>query len=77
MEDSLKTLVGAGAAPFYESAGYSVETWNDGLKGIIYYGEDEYLVIRHNIRSWEVKSDGRSWHFGSQWEMMEWFGDHL
>lgn len=77
MEDSLRTLVGAGAAHFYESVGYSVETWNGGLKGIISYGEDEYLVIRHNIRSWEVKSGGRSWHFGSQWEMLEWFGDHL
>ena len=77
MEDMLSNLVGKGAAKFYESAGYSVNTWKMGTKGVVSYGSDEYLVVRHGSRKWEVRCEGRTWWFGSQWELLAWFGDRL
>lgn len=77
MEDMLSNLVGKGAAKFYEHAGYSVKTWKMGTKGIVSYGGDEYLVVRHGPRKWEVCREGRTRRFGSQWELLAWFGDML
>ena len=77
MEDMLSNLVGRGAAKFYESAGYSVRTWKMGTTGVVSYGGDEYLVVRHGSRKWEVRCEGRTWWFGSQWELLAWFGDRL
>lgn len=77
MEDMMVNLVGKGAAKFYESAGYSVRAWRAGTKGVVSYGGEEYLVVRHGSRKWEVRREGRSWWFGSQWELLAWFGDML
>ena len=41
------------------------------------YGGEEYLVIRRSLRKWVVKSEGKFWTFGSQWELLAWFGDML
>lgn len=75
--ETIKTLLGAGAARFYESAGYSVRTWKRGTKGVVSYGGDEYLVVRHGSRKWEVRCEARTWWFGSQWELLAWLGDRL
>ena len=47
-----------------------------GTKGVVSYGGDEYLVVCHGSRKWEVRREGRTW-FGSQWELLAWFGDRL
>ena len=76
--DAIKTLLGAGASKFYEEAGYSVQTWAGGLRGIVSYGGDEIYVLRKGPRNWEVRdTDGDSFVFGSQWELLTWFGDRL
>ena len=76
--ESIKTLLGAGAARFYEEAGYSVQTWAAGQKGVVSYGSDEIIVFRRGARKWEVRDmDGDSFWFGSQWELLAWFGDML
>lgn len=77
MEDMIGNLVGKGAAKFYESVGYSVRTWRAGTKGVVSYGGMEYLVVRHGSRRWEVRRDGEVWWFGSQWDLLAWFGDML
>jgi len=42
------------------------------------YGGDEIYVLRRGSRKWEVRdTDGDSFWFGSQWEMLAWFGDRL
>lgn len=76
--DSIKTLLGAGAARFYEEAGYSVQTYAGRLRGIVSYGGDEIYVLRHGTRNWVVRdTDGDSFRFGSQWALLAWFGDRL
>jgi len=76
--EAIKTLLGAGASKFYEEAGYSVQTYAGGLRGIVSYGGDEIYVLRHGLRNWEVRdTDGDSFWFGSQWELLAWFGDRL
>ena len=76
--EAIKTLLGAGASKFYEEAGYSVQTWAGGLRGIVSYGGDEIYVLRKGPRNWEVRdTDGDSFVFGSQWELLSWFGDRL
>ena len=76
--DSIKTLLGAKASKFYEEAGYSVQTWAAGQKGLVSYGGVEIYVIRRGVRNWEVRNeDGDSFWFGSQWELLAWFGDWL
>ena len=77
MEDMLSNLVGKGVAKFYEHAGYSVKAWNMGTKGVVSYGGDEYLVVRHGPRKWDMRYEGRAWWFDSQWELLAWFGDML
>ena len=76
--ETIETLLGAGAARFYEEAGYSVQTWAAGQRGVVSYGSDEFFVFRRGPRNWEVRdSDGDSFVFGSQWELLAWFGDNL
>ena len=73
----MSVLVGKSAAKFYESAGYTVKTCKGGMEGTVSHGGDEYLVIRHGLRKWQVRCEGRSWWFGSQWDLLAWFGDRL
>ena len=76
--EAIKTLLGADAARFYEEAGYSVQTWAGGLRGLVSYGGEEIYVLRKGVRNWEVRdTDGDSFWFGSQWELLAWFGDLL
>lgn len=76
--EQMKTLLGASAYKFYEEAGYSVQTYAGGLRGIVSYGGDEIYVLRHGLRNWEVRdTDGDSFVFDSQWELLAWFGDRL
>lgn len=73
-----ETLLGKGAASAYEAAGANIRTWRGGTKGLVSYGDGDYMVIRHNLRKWEVSNDdGQTWWFGSQWELLAWFGDRL
>lgn len=76
--ESIKALLGAGAARFYEEAGYSVKTWAAGQRGLVSYGGDVIYVLRCGLRKWEVRdTDGDSFWFGSQWDLLDWFGDRL
>lgn len=76
--EEIKTLLGAGAARFYEEAGYSVQTFAAGQRGIVSYGSEEIYVFRKGARNWEVRDTyGDSFVFGSQWELLAWFGDRL
>ena len=76
--NDFETLLGKGAASAYEAAGISLRTWRGGTKGVLSYGADEYLVLRQGPRKWEVRdTDGDSFWFGSQWELLAWFGDML
>jgi len=76
--EGIKTLLGAGAARFYEEVGYSVQTWAAGQRGIVSYGGEEIYVLRKGVRNWEVRdTDGDSFVFGSQWDLLAWFGDRL
>ena len=77
MENEFKLLLGAGAWTWYEASGCSIRTWRGGTKGVLSYGAEEYLVTRHGSRKWEVRRDGEVWWFGSQWELLAWFGDRL
>jgi len=76
--EAIKTLLGAGAYKFYEEAGYSIQTWAAGQRGLVSYGGDEIYVLRRGPRKWEVRdTDGDSFWFNSQWDMLAWFGDRL
>ena len=76
--EEIKTLLGARAARFYEEAGYSVQTWAAGQRGIVSYGSEEIYVLRKGPRNWKVRdTDGDSFVFGSQWELLAWFGERL
>lgn len=76
--EAIKTLLGAGASKFYEEAGYSVQIWAAGQRGLVSYGGDEIYVLRRGRRKWEVRdTNGDSFWFGSQWELLAWFGDRL
>ena len=78
MENRAAELVGKGAFRFYEEAGISVRpTSLTGRRGILSYGAGEAYVRRLGLRNWEVKSEGRVYHFGSQWDLLAWIGDRL
>lgn len=71
-------LVGKGVLRFYESMGVSIRmTSLTGREGVLYYGGEEVYVRRLGARSWEVRSEGRTHSFGSQWELLAWIGDRL
>ena len=75
--NDFKALLGAGAYTWYEESGCSLRAWKRGTKGVLSYGAEEYLVVRHGLRKWEVRRDGEVWWFNSQWELLAWFGDRL
>lgn len=76
--NEFETLLGKGAASAYEAAGISIRTWAAGQRGIVSYGGEEIYVLRKGPRNWEVRdTDGDSFVFGSQWELLAWFGDRL
>ena len=76
--EAINTLLGVGAARFYEPAGYSVQTWAAGQRGIVSYGGEEICVFRRGPRKWEVRdTDGDSFWFGSQWDLLAWFEGRL
>lgn len=71
-------LVGKGALRFYEEAGISIRVTSlTGRRGILSYGGEEVYVRRLGARSWEVRSEGKTYVFGSQWELLAWIGDRL
>ena len=78
MENEFKLLLGAGAYTAYEAAGLGLRTWKGGTKGLLSYGSNDYLVLRHGPRKWEVRDmDGDLFWFDSQWDLLAWFGDRL
>lgn len=78
MDNRAAELVGKAALPFYGEAGVSVRpTSLTKRAGIISYGGDEAFVRRLGLKSWEVRSNGRLYAFGSQWELFAWIGDRL
>ena len=78
MENYSAELVGKGALRFYEEAGISIwVTSLTGRRGILSYGGEEVHVRRLGARSWEARSEGKTYSFGSQWELLAWIGDRL
>ena len=77
MENAFKLLLGAGAYTSYEAAGCGLRTWKGGTKGLLSCSSNDYLVVRHGLRKWEVRCDEETWWLGSQWELLAWFGDRL
>ena len=78
MDSRAAELVGKAAMSFYDEAGISVfPTSLTERAGIISYGGEEVYVRRLGLRSWVVKSEGRRYAFGSQWELLAWIGDRL
>lgn len=49
-----------------------LRTWKGGTKGLLSYGSNDYLVLRHGPRKWEVCCDEEMWWFGFQWSC--WIG---
>lgn len=78
MDNYGSELVGKGALRFYEEAGVSIRVTSlTGRRGILSYGGEEVYVRRLGVRSWEVRSEGRTYLLGSQWELLAWIGDRL
>ena len=78
MDNRAAELVGKAAMPFYGEVGASVRpTSLTKREGVISYGGGEAFVRRLGLRSWEVRSEGRLYEFGSQWELFAWIGDRL
>ena len=78
MDNRAAELVGKAASSFYDEMGISVcFTSPTERAGIISYGNGEVFVRRLGLRSWEAKSEGRLYTFGSQWELFAWIGDRL
>ena len=71
-------LVGKGAYATYEAIGFLIMvTGSDPLRGLVSFGGDTYTVRRIGPRKWEVWSGADTYSFGSQWDMLGWFGDRL
>ena len=78
MVDRAAELVGMAVIFFYDEMGISVRpTSLTERVGIISYGGEEVYVRRFGLRSCVVKSVGRRYEFGSQWELLAWIGDRL
>lgn len=78
MDNRAAELVGKAALPFYGEMGVSVRLTSPTERaGIISYGNGEVRVRRLGLRNWRAKSEGRSYTFGSQWELFAWIGDRL
>lgn len=71
-------LVGKGAYDTYNAIGFLITVTNrEPLRGLVSCGGDTYTVLRIGSRKWEVWSGADTYSFGSQWEMLAWFGDRL
>lgn len=71
-------LVGKGAYYTYKASGFLITvTGSEPLRGLVSCGGDTYTVRRIGPRNWEVWSGAATYSFGSQWEMLAWFGDRL
>ena len=71
-------LVGKGAYDTYKAIGFLITvTESEPLRGLVSCGCDIYTVRRIGPRKWEVWSGAETYSFGSQWEMLGWFGDRL
>lgn len=78
MDNRAAELVGKAAISFYDEMGISVRpTSLTKRAGIVSYGDVEVYVCRLGLRSWEVRSEGHRYVFGSQWELFAWIGDRL
>lgn len=71
-------LVGKGAYATYEAIGFLITvTGSEPLRGLVSCGGDIYTVRRIGPRKWEVWSGADTYSFGSQWELLAWFGDRV
>ena len=71
-------LVGKGAYDTYKAIGLLIMvTGSEPLRGLVSCGGDTYTVRRIGPRKWEVWSGAETYSFGSQWELLAWFGDRL
>ena len=71
-------LVGKGAYDTYKAIGFLITvTDSDPLRGLVSCGRNTYTVRRIGPRKWEVWSGADTYSFGSQWEMLDWFGDRV
>lgn len=71
-------LVGKGAYDTYKAIGFLITvTDSEPLRGLVSCGCDTYTVRRIGPRKWEVWSGADTYSFGSQWEMLAWFGDRV
>ena len=71
-------LVGKGAYDTYKAIGFIITvTDTEPLRGLVSCGCDTYTVLRIGPRKWEVWSGADTYSFGSQWELLAWFGDRL
>lgn len=71
-------LVGKGAYDTYKAIGFIITVIDsEPLRGLVSCGFDTYTVRRIGPRKWEVWSGADTYSFGSQWEMLGWFGDRL
>lgn len=71
-------LVGKGAYVTYKAIGLIVTvTDSEPLRGLVSCGCDTYTVRRIGSRKWEVRSGADTYSFGSQWELLAWFGDRV
>ena len=71
-------LVGKGAYDTYKAIGFIITvTESHPLRGLVSCGRATYTVRRIGPRKWDVWSGADTYSFGSQWEMLSWFGDRL
>lgn len=71
-------LVGKNAYTIYNSIGLLITVTDlEPLRGLVSCGGDTYTVLRIGPRKWEVWSGDDTHSFGSQWELLAWFGDRL
>lgn len=71
-------LVGKGAYEIYKAIGFLITvTDSEPLRGLVSCGYDTYTVRRIGPRKWEVWSGADTYSFGSQWELLAWFGDRV
>ena len=71
-------LMGKAAYSAYKSMGFLIiVTGNEPLRGLVSCGCNTYTVRRIGRHNWEVWSGEGTYSFGSQWELLAWFGDRL
>lgn len=71
-------LVGKGAYDTYKAIGFIITVTDlEPLRGLVSCWRGTYTVRRIGSRKWEVWSGAETYSFGSQWELLAWFGDRL